>query len=109
MEDITINRKMKPNPINKFAFPYSVNLIAINLNRITGSICICFCRCFLFHNTLLLNTKNCTLNTLYQAPTKAKKASKSMDFYGGIKFKIDAIKIHTLAHATANALGKFSI
>jgi hypothetical protein len=32
-----------------------------------------------------------------------------MDFYGGIQFKIGAIKIHTLALATANPLGKFSI
>jgi hypothetical protein len=47
---------------------------------------------------------------LCQAPTKAKKkASKSMDFNGGIQFQIGTIKIHTLAHATANALGKFSI
>lgn len=38
-----------------------------------------------------------------KAPTKAKKASKSMDFNGGIKFQIGTIKIHTLAHATANA------
>jgi hypothetical protein len=32
-----------------------------------------------------------------------------MDFHSGIKFKIGTIKIHTLTHATANALGKFSI
>lgn len=32
-----------------------------------------------------------------------------MDFKGGIQFQIGTIKIHTLAHATANALGKFSI
>jgi hypothetical protein len=32
-----------------------------------------------------------------------------MDFNGGIHFQIGTIKIHTLAHATANALGKFSI
>jgi hypothetical protein len=32
-----------------------------------------------------------------------------MDFNGGIQFQIGTIKIHTLAHAAANALGKFSI
>ena len=32
-----------------------------------------------------------------------------MDFNGGIQFQIGTIKIHTLAHATANALGKFRI
>jgi hypothetical protein len=32
-----------------------------------------------------------------------------MDFHGGIQLQIGTIKIHTLAHATANVLGKFSI
>jgi hypothetical protein len=32
-----------------------------------------------------------------------------MDFNDDILFKSNSIKIHTLAHATANTLGKFSI
>ncbi len=41
-----------------------------------------------------------------QAPTKAKKAIKSIDFNDEMQFQSNSIKTHTLAHATANTLGK---
>jgi hypothetical protein len=57
-----------------------------------------------FHNAFLLNTKHGACIQILRHPQKQKKASKSMDFNEEMQFQSNSIKIHTLAHATANAL-----